>query len=93
VAERGQLAKVFLRRTEGQALCLQLAAKRIMVHIIKRRQIMGPLLLKLFWHVDLEGVDDLDDPATGCHCSTLSAKQALSSFQLLMYISIPTTFI
>jgi len=54
---------------------------------------MGPLLLKLFWHVDLEGVDDLDDPATGCHCSTLSAKQALSSFQLLMYISIPTTFI
>lgn len=51
MAERGQLAKVFLRRTEGQALCLQLAAEKLMVHMVKRRKIMGPLLLKLFWHV------------------------------------------
>ncbi len=55
------------------------------------RKINRPLLLKLFWHVErLEGADD---PATGCHCSTLSARQALSSFQPLIYISILATFI
>ncbi len=50
VAERGQLAKVYLRRTEGQALCLQLAAEKP-VHMPEWRKISRPLLLKLFWHV------------------------------------------
>lgn len=50
VAERGQLAKVYLRRTEGQALCLQLAAEKLL-HMPEWRKTSGPLLLKLFWHV------------------------------------------
>lgn len=50
-SERGQLAEVSLRRSEGQTLCLQLAAEKRLVRIPNRRKTMGALLLRLFWHV------------------------------------------
>lgn len=51
MGERGQLAEVYLRQSEGQALCLQLAAEKRLVRIPNIRKTMGALLLCLSWHV------------------------------------------
>lgn len=49
--KRGQLAKVYLRWSEGQALCLQLAVEKYLVRIPYIRKTTGAFILDLFWHV------------------------------------------
>ncbi len=92
VAERGQLAKVYLRRTEGQALCLQLAAEKP-VHMPEWRKISRPLLLKLFWHVVAREMGGGRWPCHRLPLLHLISQTGPLFFQLLMYISIPATFI
>ncbi len=72
VAERGQLAKVYLRRTEGQlSACSWQLKNGTYAGMEKNQQTASPQTI-----LARREIGGADDPATGCHFSTLSARQA-----------------